>query len=79
MTAPSVLAPLLAAAQEVNVAAPGSEPDLTQTPVPEDLSLLGGDMVDSSGALLLRQSACPANARMQIWTEAAAVTRCRTR
>ena len=50
-TAPSVLAPLLAAAQEINVAEPGSEPDVRQAPVPEDLTLLGSFMADGSGTL----------------------------
>lgn len=48
MSAPYVLAPVLAIAQEVNVAEPGNEPDPTEE-VPEDMTLFDATLVDRRG------------------------------
>ena len=49
MSAPYVLVPLLAMAQEVNVSKEGSEPDCTR-PFPEDMRLFDSALATKSGA-----------------------------
>ena len=53
MSAPYVLAPVVAAAQEINVAQPGEEPDPSQ-PIAEDMRLFDADLVDKQGAQIIR-------------------------
>lgn len=48
MSAPHFLVPVMAAAQEVNVAKAGEEPDPAH-PIQEDMRLFDPDLVDKSG------------------------------
>ena len=50
-----LLTMLPAAAQEINVSEPGAEPDLLQSPVEEDLTLVG--VADKSGVLRTSEAA----------------------
>ena len=52
MSAPYVLVPVVAAAQEVNVSMPGEEPELALDTVPEDMRLFDSSLVDKSGGHL---------------------------
>ena len=52
MSAPYVLVPVVAAAQEVNVSMPGEEPELALDMVPEDMRLFDSSLVDKSGGHL---------------------------
>lgn len=48
LSAPYLLAPVLAMAQLVNVSRPGDQPDITK-PILEDMRLFGDDLKGSAG------------------------------
>ncbi len=48
LSAPYLMAPILAMAQLVNVSRPGQQPDPTK-PIPEDMRLFGDDMKGPEG------------------------------
>lgn len=49
MSSPYVLVPIVTGAQLINVALPGTEPDCTQTSIPEDMTLFDPQLSGKQG------------------------------